>query len=257
MIALTIFPLPVLASPGNISAYRPLTQDYSIYESRMLNSGRNVIKESSHSIGRTSAIRAARLYNESELPKATSWKSTKALQERFEMIRDLRFLTLAHAPDFPRRISWLYPKDGCYARASMMNRKAFRMFVPIPKKVFAFGNLKVETPNAVRGVVGWWYHVAPVVEVQGKKFVLDPSIEYSRPLPLREWLDRMGNPEKIKVAICNTGTYSPGDDCSKRTDGMELSAEYTQKQYLKLEEWELKRLGREPESELGENPPWR
>lgn len=236
---------------GRESAYRPLHIDYSVYE------GRAIEREGDQKFLRTSALRSAKKYSEAELPEATPWVSHEILQMRFEKIRDERFLTLASDPDFPRRISWLYPKDGCFARASLFNRIAFRLFIPIPNKVFAFGNLRVKTPNARRGVVGWWYHVAPIVEVKGVKYVLDPAIDHEKPLPLEEWLSRMGKPEKIKVAICNTGTYSPGDDCNKKTDGMELRALRTQKYYLELEERELRRMGRDPEIELGEHPPWK
>ncbi len=232
-------------------AHRALSIDYSVYEERALR------QEGDQKFLRTSALRSARKYSEKDLPSVTPWVSLESMQERFEKIRDDRFLTLSSDPDFPRRISWLYPKDGCFARASLFNRNAFRLFIPIPKKVFAFGNLRVKTPDARRGVVGWWYHVAPIVEVDGTKYVLDPAVDHEKPLTLKEWLLKMGKPERIKVAICNTGTYSPGDDCSKKTDGMELRAERTQKHYLELEESELRRMGRDPEAELGENPPWK
>lgn len=235
----------------NLSAYRNLKIDYEVYVKK-------VHDETDEKLLGSSAIRSARLYKETELTTPViGWKSKAEMQKRFEAIRDARFLTLASDPDFPRRISWLYPKDGCWTRAALFNRNAFRLFIPIPNKVFAFGNLRVKTPNSARGVVGWWYHVAPIVQVGETKFVMDPSIEPERPLTLDEWLFKMGNPKKIKIAICGSGTYSPGDRCDKETDGMELRAEQTQKQYLALEERELRRMGRNPDTELGENPPWK
>lgn len=262
--SIILFPVYALAfdHPIRESAYRPLNRDYAEYEIRELRRDhteyeiRELSRENNHKQLRISAIRSARKYSENDLPEATPWRSMRDMQERFEEIRDERFLIHPSEPDFPRRISWLYPKDGCFARAAMFNRNAFRKFIPIPKKVFAFGNLRVKTPNARRGVVGWWYHVAPIVEVNGQKFVLDPSIDYEKPLTLNEWLAKMGNPERMKVAICDSGTYSPGDDCRKKTDGLELRAERTQMHYLKLEKNELNRMGRDPESELGEKPPW-
>lgn len=232
------------------SAYRNLKIDYSVYEKRVLD-------YHSEKFSAPSAIRSARLFKETELTQnVTSWKSLKEMQHRFELIRDARFLTTSDDPEFLRRISWLYPKDGCWTRAALFNRNSFRLFIPIPNKIFAFGNLRVKTPNSPRGVVGWWYHVAPIVQVADTKYVLDPSIEAERPLTLLEWLSKMGNPKKIKVAICGSGTYSPGDNCMKETDGMEKRAEQTQKHYLQLEERELRRMGRDPEVELGETPPW-
>lgn len=228
---------------ASISAYRADGVDYTFYARRILKNG-------------NTPLGSARLYNEETLPKPTGWKSIPDMQLRFETIRDERFMTLSNEPDFPRRISWLYPKDGCFARASLFNRNAFRLFVPIPDKVFAFGNLSVKTPNSTRGVVSWWYHVAPIVQVGVDKYVLDPAIDPERPLLLKEWIEKMGNPKRIKVAICGSGTYSPGDNCHKETDGVELRAEQTQKHYLALEEKELERLGRNPDAELGDTPPW-
>lgn len=255
LLLLTIIPLKAFALDAvekNVSAYRHLKTDFSFYEKRVLRGKREF-----HLLRGPSAIRSARIYSDStHTAKVVSWKSHLDMQERFESIRDERFLITSDDPDFPRRISWLYPKDGCFARAALFNRNAFRMFIPVPNKVFAFGNLRVETNNSPQGVVGWWYHVAPIVQVGNEKFVLDPAIDHEKPLSLKEWLSRMGDPAKIKVAICGSGTYSPGDSCQKETDGMELRAEITQKHYLELEERELRRMGRDPEVELGDTPPW-
>lgn len=250
LLALPLFSLSAFALDENVSAYRNLKTDYAVYEQRALQ------KDFDLKILRTTPLNMARLYSEESLPTPIAWRSVEDLQERFEAIRDERFIKLPGEEDFPRRISWLYPKDGCFARAALFNRAAFRKFIPIPNKVFAFGNLKVKTPYAVRGVVGWWYHVAPIVRVGDTKYVLDPSIEATRPLTLKEWLERMGDPKRIKVSICGTGTYSPGDDCDKKTDGLELRAERTERHYLSLEERELKRLGKETISTLGDGPPW-
>jgi hypothetical protein len=235
-----------------LSAYRPLNVDYSVYEKNVVESN----PEDKMLMSR-SPVRTARLYTGKEaLPKSIGWKSTADMQERFESIRDERFMEDPSDPSTLRRISWLYPKDGCWTRAALFNRNAFRKFIPIPNKVFAFGNLRVKTTNSRRGVVGWWYHVAPIVQVGDEKFVLDPSIEPKRPLTLEEWLGKMGKPSRIKVAICGSGTYSPGDSCDKNSDGVEARAQRAQREYLALEKRELKAMGRNPADELGEHPPW-
>lgn len=239
------------STEASVSAYRAHGVDYTVYENRVLK------QKSNEKDLRITPLGSSRLYNEASLPPVIAWKSLADLQERFEKIRDHRFLTLSTKPNFPRRISWLYPKDGCFARASLFNRNAFRLFIPVPSKVFAFGNLRVTTKNSSRGAVGWWYHVAPIVEVGEVKYVLDPSIEPARPLQLKEWIQRMGKTNKVKVAICGSGTYSPGDNCHKKTDGLELRAEKTQKHYLALEEKELRRQRRSVEVELGDGPPWK
>jgi hypothetical protein len=235
-----------------VSAVRPLNMDYTFFEKKILEESKD------QKMLLVTSLATARTYSPSKLEslRIVTWKSLKDMQQRFEQIRDERLIKVSQ--DGPlRRISWLYPRDGSFARASMFNRFAFGLYIPVPQKVFAFGNLLVRTKNAPRGVVGWWYHVAPIVEVNKVKYVLDPAIEPQRPLTLDEWLGRMGKPEKIKVAICHSGSYSPRDNCEKDTDGLELRAGKTQKHYLILEEKELKRLGRNTKSELGDFPPWK
>lgn len=218
------------------SAFRDPDTDFSVYETKSF--GARPIYETSQGGG--SAHSRAKKYNEAELPAATSWNGS-LLQSRFEKMRDAKVVDGEYRP------SWLYPDDGCFARAAVATRTAFHHFFPLPKKVFAFGNLTVKTPNSPRGKVSWWYHVAPIVQVGDAKYVIDPAIERSRPLLLREWLEAMGTPEKMKVSICDSGTYSPGDRCNKDSDGLELRAINTQRHYLRLEERRLRALNREEE----------
>lgn len=233
-----------------VSAYRHPDIEYAFYEERASKGDKNFLI-------RSTPLSSSRYYSSSAtLPKATGWKESE-LQARFKKIRDARFLVQKKQANFPRRSSWLYPDDGCFARAAMANRNVFRWFHPIPNKVFAFGNLRVKTKNSPRGSVSWWYHVAPIVEVRGEKFVLDPAIDPDHPLRLEEWLARMGNPQKIKVSICGSGTYSPGDNCQKETDGVEARAQRAQEKYLTLEWNRLVKLGRSTENELGDLPPWK
>lgn len=251
LLALSINSIVYGSDPGSVSAYRDLSMDYRHYEEHALL--RTSLKESF--MTRTTPLSQATIYDESKLPEVTSWRE-KDLLTRFESLRDGRHLVMSGKPEMPRRPSWLYPDDGCFARAAMVNRQAFRSFYPTPNKVFAFGNLRVKTPHSKRGVVGWWYHVAAIVQVKDKKYVIDPSIELTRPLELQEWIKRMGNPQKIKVAICGSGTYSPGDSCDKKTDGIESRARRAQEHYLRLEWERVKALGLPPEDKLGNNPPW-
>ena len=245
-LALILYTSSTQAQNELVSATRALDVDYQ----EMI----KTVSLASHESIRKSALKSARRFPQAKLPKATAWRKDQLLP-RFQKMRDARFLKENVALS-PRRASWLYPDDGCFARASLANRNLFRWYHPVPSKVFAFGNLRVKTKNSPRGVVGWWYHVAPIVEVAGEKYVLDPAIEPLKPLLLLEWLQRMGKPEKMKVAICASGTYTPGDNCAKETDGLELSAERTQRHYLKLEERRLKTLRRPVALELGDRPPW-
>lgn len=212
------------------------------------------IKNVSFSL-QTTPLRGAKLYVKEELPNVKSW-SAETLQERFEKMRDARFLIRKGEESFPRRIPWLYPADGCWGRAAMAIKSLFDSYVPLPDKVFVFGNLSVKTPYSHSGYVSWWYHTAPIVQVNGERFVLDPSIEVSKPLELEEWMGRMGDASKMKIKICGSGTYSPSDSCEKETDGLEERGEQALTYYLDLEKKLLQNIGRNIDVELGDNPPW-
>lgn len=244
-----IAPLSIIASEAFPTAHRKENIDYNVYLKRALRS--RVITEKSLS---GSPLSQAKLYGTEKLPKATGWKSLSAMQERFVQTRDARFIEASGGE--LRRISWMYPDDGCFARAGLFVRNMFHKYAPLPNKVFVFGNLRLNTNFSPRGRVGWWYHTAPIVEVKGQKYVLDPSIEISRPLLLEDWLKRMGDPAKMKVAICGSGTYSPSDTCAKESDGLETRAYNSQLYYLSLEEQRVKSLNLNVTDVLGDNPPW-
>ena len=217
------------------SAYRKINRDYTFYISKL---GKVDVR---------SPLSISRFYDGTGLPRARNWTSLELLQSRFEGMRDLRFLIWRPRPNDLRRISWNYPDDGCYARASLGVRNLSQLSFPKPNKIFVFGNLRFKTKNSPRGVVGWWYHVAPIVEVNGVKFVLDPAINRIRPLLLIDWLKKMGDPAKMKVAICASGTFSPKDDCNKISDGIESRGKQSQQRYLGLEWNRMVNLGRESE----------
>ncbi|HXH31392.1 MAG TPA: protein-glutamine glutaminase family protein [Bacteriovoracaceae bacterium] len=195
--------------------------------------------------------------DESDLPDAKEWKTHSHLSRRFKQLRDTRFLDWEVDAGLQRRISWLYPNDGCYARAAMVMRLATKKAIPLPGKVFVFGDLKVLSRNSPWGPVTWWYHVAPVVEVKNVKYVIDPAIEPSRALKLKEWLARMGTPEKMEVAICDSGAYVPSSNCESVSNGREEQAHGAQQSFLDMEWERIVELGRDPQRELGSRPPWK
>ncbi len=253
IIFLSLISLAAQAAMDEFSAHRRPGVSYQRYmqEARARMRSGEVFEESPLSV--------AQYYSralEAGLPKATNWTSQSLTKRRFTQLRDDRSLVWRKQPDFRRRISWLYPDDGCYARASMVMRAAVKRSLPVPKKVFAFGDLRASTRNSPTGYVTWWYHVAPVVEVKKQKYVLDPAIEPKGPLRLRDWLARMGTPERMEVAVCNSGTYGPSSNCEALTDGVEQQAGQTQDYFLTLEWDRLVELSRDPRRELGANPPW-
>lgn len=200
----------------------------------------------------------AKQYGSSELPKAVEWESEVEMVKRFSEMRDYRWMSDQQRPDFLRRITWLYPDDGCYARAGLAIRNLHQWNFKAPNKIFIFGDLVVKTPYASPGSVSWWYHVAPIVEVQGQKYVLDPAIEGSEPLKLEAWLARHTDDiTKLEVAICASGSYTPYDACARETDGVESTAAADQIPFLSQEWVRILSLGKNPEEELGDNPPWK
>lgn len=201
---------------------------------------------------------AARPYNEAVLPEAPIWDSPVQLQEVFERVRDERFLATPQTPTVYRRSTWLFPDDGCYARASLAINNIVRWNFAAPKKVFVFGNLNARTPNTRSGRVTWWYHVAPIVTVQNQKYVLDPAINPNHPLPLREWLGTMStDASTLRVSICGSGAYSPFDLCDQTSDQSTPLALRDQYSFLERERERITSLGRNADQELGDQPPWR
>ncbi len=182
--------------------------------------------------------------------------SLKGLEQEFAYVRDSRFLK-TEEPDFPRRLTWLYPDDGCYARAELAARKLVDHGYTSPKKIFAFGDLKAETPNSEKGYVEWWYHVAVTYRVDDLIYVLDPALDPNHPMQLKDWHQAIGGEEAhIRYAICSYKTFDTDSDCVRPKQIGRNQAEFEQRNFL-YEEWDrLVDLDRNPILELGDSPPW-
>ena len=204
-----------------------------------------------------SVLESVQVFGRAKFRPIQTWASTEQLQKNFEAVRDIRWLEDASHENFLRRSTWLFPDDGCYARAALAVANLIIWKQPAPDKVFAFGDLTAYTQNTPDGQVTWWYHVAPVVSVKGVRYVLDPAIDAGRPLTLEKWLARMSPyPKQLHVAICGSGSYGPDDVCEYTSDGQENLALEEQAYFLD-EEWErLRDLKRDPVQELGDSPPW-
>ena len=98
----------------------------------------------------------------------------------------------------PPCIPFLYPDDGCWARAHEMCRLMIVMGHS-PRKVWIQGNLCVSTKNKPNCVVWWGWHVAPTLCVRGPKFfqtqtmVIDPSL-FTTPVSKATWKGVQGDP---------------------------------------------------------------
>lgn len=185
------------------------------------------------------------------------------LRAAFATSRDRRFLEDVAHPGELRRPTWLYPDDGCYARAALVVQSIAAQELPKPQKIFVFGELEASSPNAIigrtpeqDGTVSWWFHVAPIARVGEKIFVFDAALEPRYPLEVEKWVSLMSpDPTGVKVAICDPHAYIPKSACrGVITDG---AAESHQKSYFEREWKRLLDLARDPVRELGESPPWR
>ena len=188
-----------------------------------------------------------------EIPEVSSLAE---LEREFNYLRDTRFLE-SERTEFPRRITWLFPDDGCYARAEMAAIEIDHHQFLAPRKIFAFGDLSVNTKNSLSGYVTWWYHVAVAYRFQQQIYVFDPAISPKRPLLLKDWNQQMGGAStEIKYAVCAARTYDPDADCKHPAYASDRDVEEEQKGFFRAEWNRVLKLNRDPEKELGELPPW-
>jgi len=93
-------------------------------------------------------------------------------------------------------IPFLYPDDGCWARAHEMCR-LMEIDGAQPKKVWIDGNLHTLTKNHPACFVNWGWHVAPTVCVRrrwwsSEDMVLDPAL-FTTPVSLTTWKAAQGD----------------------------------------------------------------
>jgi hypothetical protein len=192
-----------------------------------------------------------------DLSQVTKLSTFNEVQSVFRRIRDRQNLEDPRHPSFLRRPSWLYPDDGCFARAGIMNIELEAMGYMRFKKVFIFGALDVQTQNHPSGAVQWWYHVAPIVMAGTTAYVIDPAIEPQRPLSLEEWvLRQVAVFSDAGLAICHSQTYQPFSSCANGSTSSDSEAKLEQKIYLDYEWERLEDLQRDPVKELDSSPPW-
>ncbi len=239
------------ASPAGVSAVRKSSESYADARARVLN-----LHGLRLNLRLNSAERSKQPMDRLDLEEVPELVSYEILESEFVRIRDERWLPSGE-PNFPRRPTWLYPDDGCYARAEVASYRLIESGLPAPKKIFAFGSLTALTDNSPSRQVEWWYHVAVAYRVEDVVYVFDPAIEPLRPLKLMEWHEAVGGDEaRIKYSICSPYTFSPMNDCQET---MALSREEVllRQRYFFRAEWDrLLELNRSPMKELGDEPPW-
>lgn len=237
-----------LPSLAGVSAYRPANMPWEEMAQKM--------RPSPSMSFRGTAVGSAKPLPEVQFTKLTRWKNFQQILQRFQKLRDLRFIPEPLHAKTMRRSTWLYPDDGCYARAALMKDNIQKMGFKAPTKIFVYGDLSADTPNTPSGVVSWWYHVALIVTDGIEKYVLDPSLEAKQPLPLQKWLQRMGNPNLMKISLCAPSSYMPFSPCQTPNEAEDETAMDDQTFFLSMERYRLEELGRNADEELGDHPPW-
>lgn len=97
----------------------------------------------------------------------------------------------------PPCIPFLYPDNGCWARAHEMCRLMIAMGLS-PRKVWIMGRLHAATRNRPDCFVNWAWHVAPTLCVrqgwfQSQRMVIDPSL-VTTPVTETGWKGVQGDP---------------------------------------------------------------
>lgn len=199
-------------------------------------------------------------FNDSELStedlvQVDKWEQ---LQSMFESARDRRNLRWLQMPKFPRRTTFLYPQDGCFLRAALMNR-SLKAYSHVPlHKIYVFGNLMTKSIYDSDGEIYWYFHVALAVNFQNEVYVIDPSLDHYGPISLGKWLSKMDvSKETAEIRICDSNSYTPYDRCVGGHGILEEKQSADHLQYYLAEEWNnLFYLGFRPEILLDNRPPW-
>lgn len=102
-----------------------------------------------------------------------------------------------------------YIKDGCYARAHMMD-ESFRQHDMNYAKMFVRGDLAAENEHME---ARWWYHVAPLVfmddgEGNAVPQIIDPGFS-DQPLNPEDWVKAMNQGPSIEVDLVAPEQYFP------------------------------------------------
>lgn len=173
----------------------------------------------------------------------------------FAFARDVRWLRMDGAPNIYRRVSWLYPDNGCESRSEIICHRAQISLLTKPYKIFVVGRVAPDTPNHPNGYVEWGFHVAPVVKSAGSgyPYVLDPALDPTRPLTFATWATRLKPIASVVFAAVPPSEYSL---LSGGPGGIEEALDEQETTYLSLE-WERQvELDRNPNQVLFDNPPW-
>lgn len=250
--------LSASAFSSGLSARRKPNEPYEVARDRhTFNQSFTIPNQSVDSLGRyVSAERAKKPLKQLDITQIPDVGSYPDLEREFFYVRDTRFIK-TNDTSFPRRLTWMYPDDGCYARAELAKNELKAHNFPDPKKLFVFGSLRTPSKNSEVGYVQWWYHVAVTYRVGADVYVFDPAIEPLNPLKISEWNRLVGGEStQVQYSICDANTYDPANDCNQPNPTSPDISLREQRQFLGAEWDRLVDLKRNPEKELGDSPPW-
>lgn len=186
------------------------------------------------------AHRAAGRFELLDLGSLPEW-SKEDFDRHYDEIRDKKFLEYKGEA---RRVPWLYARDGCHMRSTHFIEEAERLGLKKPKKIFIFGSLEIKGAHIPTGSVKPWFHAAPIVQVNGEPMVLDPSVSFSIPLTLEEWIDRVADDRsKTIYSICEPGTYMQTSSCNNPAPLDMVRLEEETQLFLRFEKNILRNLG--------------
>lgn len=246
-------------NPHPYSAARGANESFKNAYSRFIQAG---VPKRGLGLGQNApAVDLKRPYNQllqSDIKQIAQWpQASSSIEKVFAQLRDERFLPDPEDQNFLRRPSWLYPDDGCFARASTISERMEVYGGVRPSKVFAFGNLHVKTSNSPLGAVDWWYHVVPAVQSHGVIYVFDPAVDPDHIMTLKQWVALISpNPNSVLISICNSHSYHPHSPCRQPDATEDATALRDQFFFLPYERARLTELGRNTRMELSEYPPW-
>ncbi len=237
---------------AGLSAHRYANESFQSAKAR--SRGNSLFSDLQSNVAGASPESLSRPMNQLQISEIPEISSYQELVSQFQFIRDSYFVKAGYTP---RRLTWLYPDDGCYARAELAAEHLISNQAVVPKKVFAFGDLHAATNNSPNGWVEWWYHVAVVYRVNNTAYVLDPALNPHEPMTLSQWGEAIGGGKtSVNYTICSKDAFDPDSACIQPPKVDEEMAENEQEVFLP-EEWNrILELGRDPEKELGNQPPW-
>jgi hypothetical protein len=182
----------------------------------------------------------------------------------FNLIRNFKHLNCSNIPNNLRVIPWLFPENGCFIKSTLAIDLFKKFNFRNVSKFFVFGNFKFKSKWSSSGYVTYKDHVAVSMRVDNDIFILDPTVHYSNPLLLDEWIKILvseSENKNVEGSICSQYTFSHNCDCLEENPdnvfGLRKDIQYT-KEYFTMEflakEFEhLINLGLDPKLTLGIN----